>query len=769
MNQQAILITQCLQTDFVKPLKRYDPLPNHLHIGFEEARRLMGEDPATGPVAMTMQWAYQQPEDQLAIIHIRDWHNPNDPFQAEHFRQFGEHCIGGTDGAKFAFPQAESNRPVEIVDSPGLSDFIGTNLTALLEKFPQAGTRIGLMGVWTEAKISYLAYDIRTRFPKMEIAVCSALTASSSRAHHFMAIEQLQRLLGVKIFSSVGEFTRYLAASSTDLQLATPTHADLPRITFDGADRLSKTDTEIVRYLFRDCRAVHLKRLGGGFSGNLVLSSQSVNLYGHQQAPHVVKLGEQKTIGQERTAFERIEDVLGNSAPDITDFADLKGRGGLKYRYAAMGAGFSTTFKKVYMSETPQETIERYLNIVFGDQLGRFYRAATYERSNLLEHYRFSPNFAPSVRNSVEAILGGPAEGETLTLPHGRTCPNLCTFYENDLDEIMPTATNASYFAYTHGDLNGANIVIDGQDNVWLIDFFHTGYSHVLKDLIKLENDLLYIFTEITTPAELEDALHLTDILLSIHDLGHPLPEVGATNLTTPVIRRAYQTVRFLRRFYPSLIKLDRNPLQALIGQLRYAAHTMSFDESNSYQKEWALYASGHLSQRISQTIKMRKPLRIDWLDSDSTAPGNLGITILPGRRDLSRSLEEDIDYLKSAGIEHIVTLVPQKELTFYGVDDLLETYQHEGFEVKHLPILDQGTCTQAEMSAVVAWINHRLDTGGKVLIHCVGGLGRSGMVAASYLKHKGLDSEKAIQMVRDVRSPRAIESDLQEIFVRNF
>ena len=47
----GVLITQCLQNDFVKPLAPYTPLPNLLHVGHDEARRLMGDDPAEGPVA----------------------------------------------------------------------------------------------------------------------------------------------------------------------------------------------------------------------------------------------------------------------------------------------------------------------------------------------------------------------------------------------------------------------------------------------------------------------------------------------------------------------------------------------------------------------------------------------------------------------------------------------------------------------------------------------------------------------------------------------
>ena len=174
----AVLITQCLQHDFVAPVGRYDRLPNLLHIGFEEARRLMGETAGEGPVARVMRWAYQQPDHALKLIHIRDWHDASDPAQKAHFEQFGEHCVKETPGAAFVFDAPVSGKAATLIDSPGLNDFLGTPLAATLAQ-PQ---RIGVMGVWTEAKVSFLAYELRTRFPDTEIAVCSALT-EIGRAH----------------------------------------------------------------------------------------------------------------------------------------------------------------------------------------------------------------------------------------------------------------------------------------------------------------------------------------------------------------------------------------------------------------------------------------------------------------------------------------------------------------------------------------------------------------------------------------------------------
>lgn len=58
------------------------------------------------------------------------------------------------------------------------------------------------------------------------------------------------------------------------------------------------------------------------------------------------------------------------------------------------------------------------------------------------------------------------------------------------------------------------------------------------------------------------------------------------------------------------------------------------------------------------------------------------------------------------------------------------------------------------------------LKTGGKVLIHCRGGLGRTGMIAAGLLTEFGLSPEQAINEVRRVREG-SIETWEQEQYVR--
>ena len=125
----GVLITQCLQNDFVKPLAPYTSLPNLLHVGHDEARRLMGDDPTEGPVARFLGWALSQPDERLRVVHIRDWHDPADPAQREHLAHFGPHCLRGTDGAAFAFPALPAaGKQVVTVDGDALNDFLHSDL-----------------------------------------------------------------------------------------------------------------------------------------------------------------------------------------------------------------------------------------------------------------------------------------------------------------------------------------------------------------------------------------------------------------------------------------------------------------------------------------------------------------------------------------------------------------------------------------------------------------------------------------------------------------
>jgi protein-tyrosine phosphatase len=105
------------------------------------------------------------------------------------------------------------------------------------------------------------------------------------------------------------------------------------------------------------------------------------------------------------------------------------------------------------------------------------------------------------------------------------------------------------------------------------------------------------------------------------------------------------------------------------------------------------------------------------------------------------------------------------------GIAGLLQKAEEEGIEVLHLPIPNYGVPADPEADdyrPLIEDVVERLERGKTVVIHCRGGLGRSGMVAASVLVALGRPAGEAIEIVREARKG-AIETPDQEDRVRWF
>ncbi|MCP4599076.1 MAG: phosphatase [Proteobacteria bacterium] len=150
---------------------------------------------------------------------------------------------------------------------------------------------------------------------------------------------------------------------------------------------------------------------------------------------------------------------------------------------------------------------------------------------------------------------------------------------------------------------------------------------------------------------------------------------------------------------------------------------------------------------------------------------GVLGIIACPGRNQGSswqRDLEADLTALEVWGAQMLVSLVEPEEFSKLGVSNFTEAVQRRSFRWHHLPITDFGVPGAAFNKA---WNAHgsdilrSLERCERVVVHCAGGLGRSGMIAAKLLTVFGREPSDAIDKVRAVRHG-AIETLEQESYV---
>ncbi|WP_426992815.1 cyclin-dependent kinase inhibitor 3 family protein [Methylomonas sp. CM2] len=159
-----------------------------------------------------------------------------------------------------------------------------------------------------------------------------------------------------------------------------------------------------------------------------------------------------------------------------------------------------------------------------------------------------------------------------------------------------------------------------------------------------------------------------------------------------------------------------------------------------------------------------------------SPSHGRIGITFCPGKHDRfahtgvwERDLGVDLDAIAAWGAKLILTLVEPAELTALKVPQLGHEIRRRGIEWLHLPIADYSVPTQAfeqQWLTQGADIRQRLRKGDDLLVHCKGGLGRAGMIAARLLVELGMDPEAAIHAVRHARKG-AIETPAQLALVR--
>lgn len=168
-------------------------------------------------------------------------------------------------------------------------------------------------------------------------------------------------------------------------------------------------------------------------------------------------------------------------------------------------------------------------------------------------------------------------------------------------------------------------------------------------------------------------------------------------------------------------------------------------------------------------------PLRIDSVRPDR-GRGRIGMSLCPGKKEVNafsgtwdRDLDLDLMKIRDWGACAVVSLMEKEEMQWYGVADLPDRTRALGMRHLHLPIVDMDI---PDTQFGENWIEYGAElralllAGESIVIHCLGGLGRTGTITARLLIELGTETDEAISRVRTAR-PGAIQSVIQEAYVR--
>ena len=145
------------------------------------------------------------------------------------------------------------------------------------------------------------------------------------------------------------------------------------------------------------------------------------------------------------------------------------------------------------------------------------------------------------------------------------------------------------------------------------------------------------------------------------------------------------------------------------------------------------LFPENSVGERIAHALHIPLPdkLNMSWVN-DSLAVGG-------------RVRPEDIHALGLSGVTHVIDTRSE-----YHDDE--EALKKENIALLYLPTPDTYPLSVEQLAEGAKWANEAIKDGGRVLIHCEHGVGRSVLLTCATLVQDGMSAQNALALVQQKR-----------------
>jgi len=377
------------------------------------------------------------------------------------------------------------------------------------------------------------------------------------------------------------------------------------------SDRFGDADYEIVEKLLSGYHTVRLYPLVHGFSGANVFLVEREKTPGRRMAPRVIKLGRKEQIEAEVQSYQKYVLEYFSPPPKLE---------GTQYSTNGFRAGFCTSYARIkgkvrtfeeFFSASKGAASEKIIKPVFSeDLLGSFLQNPQRIRRRLYrEDYQLDENDWRKIDEAVKA-LGLPQVEDGAFVFRGHTYLNplkkaKAWFDEKDVQSRLQVSFD-TMTAIVHGDLNARNILIDDNNNVFIIDFAKTGKGHILKDFCRLEVEIKFCLTELATEDDVLRAVEWEKKLLliqrkkshrSLNDLlAMPKDNLGFDEITTGCIRELRE---YARRALGLYLTDSVGPEQYYLGLLHHTLEAIRYKQCDRNSRLFALISASLLCQAL--------------------------------------------------------------------------------------------------------------------------------------------------------------------------
>ncbi len=351
--------------------------------------------------------------------------------------------------------------------------------------------------------------------------------------------------------------------------------------------------------LFHDAEEVLLRSLerGHGGGGLLLAEPQYADLGAGQ--PLVIKFGDVAQIHTEAENYRTFVSgfVGGHRAAHLTNERRTPLLGGLAYSLLGHDSGRFRNFQEFYI-ESSQQQVVRLLETLFSQTCGNWYaNVKPPELLNLTEDYQ---NLLGFTLGNLEAAL-------TSRLPSVQGAERLKfeglsgdRRFTNPLQLLnrQPIILR-SCRGVTHGDLNHFNILIDDQDNAWLIDFQATGWGHFLRDFARLDSFVRFLLLK---DATLDERLVLEEALGSANNYCDFTALEASFISANPMVEKAFHVSIAIRKLAADVATEGRpgDFREYHAASFFFALNWLRFYDAPRMEREHAILAASILAEKVA-------------------------------------------------------------------------------------------------------------------------------------------------------------------------
>ncbi len=360
---------------------------------------------------------------------------------------------------------------------------------------------------------------------------------------------------------------------------------------------------DLIGKSFRDASRVYLQELTKGLSGAAVIKVKAK--WDSDYGPAcVLKISRRDKV---QTEFHNYEKYVARHLPPNTavnaQVVYAGHLGAIQYNFAEDANKPLSEFDAFFERE-PAERITLALRSLFLDTCRYWYATPQPEYCNLVELY-------------LEALN---LDKEKLTSRIRRFLPELepaaprLSLPDEPADVLNPLfwlgsnfnhCTVKAYHSISHGDLTGRNVFVNEQGHCWLIDFFRTYRSHMLRDFVILETDIKYrLLPELFQKAGRPEAYSWDEYRALEQALGSG--ELGHVSTLSPEVGKAAAALLTTRALADELMVQhhrdgDNIRRQVLISRLITHLNVTRLRHVATRHKLWALATAGHICEELEQ------------------------------------------------------------------------------------------------------------------------------------------------------------------------